>query len=74
MSQHPEMKPVTSSQIESVGYDADAKELHVRFHRGGHYAYPETPPEDHAALIGAKSVGSHFIKNIKGRAFRRLDK
>jgi len=73
MSQHPEMKPVTSSQIESVGYDADAKELHVRFHRGGHYAY-SAEPHEHEALIGAKSVGSHFIKNIKGRAFRRLDK
>ena len=74
MTTHPEMKPVESSQIESVGYDEPNKTLHVKFHRGGHYSYPNVTADEHAALVGAKSVGSHFIKNIKGREFKRHDK
>lgn len=63
----PEMVPVSSSNLESVGYDADARELHVKFNNGGHYIYRDVPPEKHRALMSANSKGSHLHAHIKGK-------
>lgn len=58
-------QPVTSSNISSVGYDADKGELRVRFASGKEYGYLGVRPEQHAALIGAPSVGQHFTQHIR---------
>jgi hypothetical protein len=63
----PEMVPVTSSNLKAVGYDADAKELHVQFKNGGHYSYAGVPPEKHRALMAAASKGAHLHAHIKGQ-------
>ncbi len=57
--------PVTSSSIDSVGYDEATRTMHVQFASGATYEYPGIDPEDHRALIEAKSIGSHFAKNIR---------
>lgn len=64
------MTPVTSSQLHSVGYDPAAGELHVAFKSNPSkiYVYNATP-EEHAHLMAAPSIGSHFYKYIKGRKF-----
>lgn len=60
-----QLTPVTSSSIEAVGYHHDTRTLHVRFASGATYTYRDVEPEEHQALIGAKSVGGHFAKNIR---------
>ena len=56
---------VTSSNISRVGYDSDQGALHVRFVSGKEYGYLGVRPEQHAALIGAPSVGQHFTQHIR---------
>lgn len=65
-----ELKPVTSSQIHSIGYDADTQTLAVRFKsRDGAptslYHYAEFTQANFDAFQAAESIGSHFYKNIK---------
>jgi hypothetical protein len=66
-----DMKPVSSSNIHSVGYDADKREMRVRFHHGKTYAYSNVSEDTHKALISAKSVGSHFASHVKGKHLYR---
>lgn len=60
-----ELTPVKSSNIEAVGYDAGAREMHVRFRGGATYRYRDVAPELHQALIGAESVGKHFHAHVR---------
>ena len=60
-------KSVSSSQVKSVGYDPKSRVMAVEFHGGGVYHYHDVPPEKHAALMTAPSIGSHLHKNIKGQ-------
>lgn len=64
------LTPVKATQLHAVGYDPTAQELHVAFKSNPAkiYVYSATPDE-HAALMAASSIGSHFSKNIKGRSF-----
>ncbi len=58
------LKPVSSSSIEAVGYDADNRTLHVKFNSGATYSYEDVDAEQHRALIEADSIGAHFSKHI----------
>lgn len=62
----PTMVPVESSNLKAVGYDPDAKEMHIQFKSGGHYSYANVPPEAHQAFMAADSKGGHFSKNFAG--------
>ena len=59
--------PVKSSNVEKIGYDKDAAELHVVFRGGNHYIYSGVPPQVHADFLNAESAGKHFIAHIKDR-------
>jgi hypothetical protein len=59
------MVPVSSSNIDSVGYDADSRVLRIRFNDGGTYDYQGVDPSTHNDLMNATSVGSYFHKWIK---------
>lgn len=59
------MKPVSSSDIASVGYENGT--LHILFHSGGLYAYYNVPEQIYLGLIRAGSVGRYFHANIRGR-------
>lgn len=61
-----DMKPVESSQIHAVGYDADTKTLRIHFKSGGVYDYSDVPPTLHQELLAAKSVGSFFHHKVRG--------
>jgi len=62
----PDMTPVSSSMIESVGYDADNRELHVQFVSTGEiYVYYNVEEWVYTEMISAGSVGSYFHANIK---------
>lgn len=65
----PEMKPVESSMIESVGYDDANKYLFVRFHNGVLWLYYDADPQTHENLMKANSIGKYFTMLIK-RVYR----
>lgn len=62
----PEMIIVSSSLIESVGYDDESRKLYIKFHSGPSYVYEEVGSEVYQALLAAPSVGRYFLKEIKG--------
>ena len=76
------LTPIQSSQIAAIGYDPATSALTVAFKRrdgtlDSVYQYDGVTPDAHAALMGAESIGSHFIHNIKRQPesypFRRLE-
>jgi len=64
MSQ-PEMIPVTSSNIESVGYDAENEMVYVQFLNGSTYTYKGVPQHEFENLLYAPSLGSYMHRNYK---------
>lgn len=62
-----ERKPVLSSNIKAIGYDAASKSLDVEFSSGSVYRYSGVSPEVHASLICAPSIGSHFARQIRNQ-------
>jgi len=66
------MTPVTSTNLDSVGYDEAKRELYVTFRAGyGTYIYPEISPGEHESLMRATSIGSYFWHNIRSRNYRK---
>jgi len=58
-------EPVESSNLASVGYDADNKILEIEFNHGGIYQYFDVPKEVFEDLLKAPSHGKYFVHNIK---------
>jgi hypothetical protein len=56
---------VQSSNLKSVGYDAESKTLEVEFHDGGVYQYFNVPAVVHRDLLHAPSIGKYFAFFIK---------
>ena len=65
----PEMIPVSSSLIAAVGYDEEKEELHVEFHKGNltKYVYKGVTRAVYDALMEAQSIGTFFLRNVKGQ-------
>ena len=61
-----EMNYVDSSNIEAIGHDTDAQELHVRFLSGTIYVYHGVPNEVYENLMASPSKGSFLNREIKG--------
>jgi hypothetical protein len=61
---------VNSSQIISIGHDPETNTLAVEFKHGGVYHYHGVNAAQHAALMSAPSIGSHFHTHIKGGGFK----
>lgn len=70
------MTPVTSSQIQAIGYDAATKTLAVRFvdkpakgdkpaEAGSLYHYANVELDQFLEFSEAESTGSYFIRKIK---------
>ena len=79
-----EMRPVTSSQIHSIGHDPETQTLRIQFKDrtnkkgetipGGVYEYTDVPDHVHAGLLAAdadekQSVGGHFRQRVIGGGF-----
>lgn len=64
---------VRSSNLRSVGYDADSMTLEIEFHSGGIYQYFNVPSHIYEGLMRAGSHGTYFANYIKERyRFRRV--
>lgn len=63
----PEMQFVDSSNVESIGYDPDTRELHVSFVSTGLiYVYYDVDEWVFDELMQADSKGSYLNRNVKG--------
>ena len=62
-----ERTSVTSSNINSIGYDADSQTLEIEFNNGAVYEYSGVPEGEHTGLMNAVSKGTYFNANIKNR-------
>lgn len=56
---------VSSSNLNSVGYDAPSLTLEVEFKDGALYQYFDVPASVHQELVAASSVGQYFSQNIR---------
>ena len=61
----PVMFAVQSSTILSIGYDEEAKELHILFVGGHEYVYRDFPADLWNQFRVADSVGRFFAQHIK---------
>ncbi|MCK5211220.1 KTSC domain-containing protein [Candidatus Parcubacteria bacterium] len=60
-----EMIPVSSSNIDSIGYDADTETLRMKFLSGTIYEYRNVPQIAYDGLTRASSHGSYFNREIR---------
>ncbi|MDP3914650.1 MAG: KTSC domain-containing protein [Bacteroidota bacterium] len=60
-----ERTPVASSNIASVGYDAEKQILEIELQHGAIYQYLGVPKEVYNGLLNAGSIGSYFMNEIK---------
>jgi len=56
-----------SSQIQSLGYDAETQTMAVHFVRGGIYHYFGVSPQTFEAMHAHESPGTYLHQNIKGK-------
>ena len=59
--------PVSSSNIESIGYDESSCTLEIEFNNGSVYQYFDVPTVVYEEFIASDSKGGYLAKNIKGR-------
>lgn len=60
-----ERQTVSSSNLASIGYDANKEILEVEFNHGGVYQYFDVPSAIYKELMGAPSHGVYFSANIR---------
>lgn len=61
----PEMITVSSSNIDSIGYDDQSQQVYIRFHNGSLYVYKGVPIYEYENLRDAPSLGSYLHRNYK---------
>lgn len=59
------MIEVSSSNIQSIGYDENTETVCVRFLNGSLYVYRGVPMHEYEGLKNAPSVGSYLHRNFK---------
>lgn len=59
--------PISSSNIRSIGHEADSLTLEIEFVNGRIYQYSGVPTHEYEAFISADSKGRYFNAQIKGR-------
>jgi hypothetical protein len=59
-------QPVTSSNVDEVGYDEKTQTLEVCFNSGAVYRYKKVPAAVIQELMAAPSVGRFMTQRIKG--------
>lgn len=57
---------VSSSNVDSIGYDEDNETLEIEFKNGAIYQYFDVPLGVYNTLISSSSIGAYMASNIKG--------
>lgn len=58
--------PVSSSNVESIGYDESIQTLRIWFLNGTIYDYFNVPLIEFEGLKNSPSIGSYLARSIKG--------
>jgi len=59
---------VTSSALQSIGYDADTHTLELEFRdNGGVWQYFNFKPAAYKKFVNSESLGKFFVTRIKGK-------
>ncbi|HEY7022072.1 MAG TPA: KTSC domain-containing protein [Ktedonobacterales bacterium] len=67
-------QPVSSSYIQSVGYDPQCHTLEIEFHGNGVYQYEDVSQDIYVELMAAPSKGRYFAERIRDRyPWRRVE-
>lgn len=61
----PKMTPVSSSNIDSIGYDEHNQQVYIRFLNESLYVYKGVPIHEFENLRDAPSLGSYLHRNYK---------
>lgn len=61
----PIMIPVESSNISKIGYDAEDKEIYLKFNNNSIYVYKNVEQDVFEELKNARSIGSYINRNFK---------
>lgn len=59
-----QMHEVDSTSIEAIGYDDDARELHVQL-KGRRYVYADVPRDVYDGFLDADSAGKYFHAQVR---------
>ena len=59
-------EPVQSSNVTSVGYDAQTQTLEVEFQQAGLYQYFDVPQPVYEVFLSAPSQGQFLSQQIRG--------
>ncbi|MBU4457089.1 MAG: KTSC domain-containing protein [Nanoarchaeota archaeon] len=62
-----ERQRVSSTNVQSIGYDVGNGTLEVEFHNGGIYQYFGVPETAYTGLMRASSKGGYLNDHIKDR-------
>jgi hypothetical protein len=65
--------PVKSSNVKSLGYDAESKTVEVEFASGGVYTYHNVEPKTYVELMGAESIGKAVNQLKKGHEAKKVE-
>ena len=60
-----ERHPVTSSSLQSVGYDERTQEMSVEFKSGRVYTYKGVPAHTYRNMLRAPSIGRFHANQVK---------
>ena len=60
-----ERTSVSSSNVQSVGYDPDSSILEVEFNNGSVYQYSAVPQGEFDGLMAAASIGAYLHARVK---------
>lgn len=61
------LKPVESSQIAAIGYDAESKTLAIRFNSGQKIYHYAGVPQEVFDGFSTGSAGKHFSSAVRGK-------
>lgn len=67
-----ERKPVSSSLVESVGYNPEEEILEVELENGRVYQYMEVPESTYQEFLAADSLGRFFNRHIRDLSHVRV--
>lgn len=59
------LTPVSSTNLEAIGYDKATGTLRIRFTSGATYDYRNVTPDIHNSLMNSPSKGRYFGEYIK---------
>ncbi len=62
-----ERTPVSSSNIQAIGYDPNSSTLEIEFNNETLYQYQGVPQSEFDAFMNADSKGRYFNSNIRDR-------